>query len=200
MAVWCLQCRISEFLYCNSLKLSNYLMLSTGWEERTYYDFMSTVLSENVHSGSFVPHLLCYSLFPKLIKFICFTSTQNTTYWQSEKISLKFFFSNFIKKTKQNCNLTTHRLCHKTPKWVESWCTGQMFLWLDWTPPVVKLLGHEAMMSKELSVDLRDWILLRHRSGERYRKISAVFKFPMSTTVSIIRKRKNCGSTPANLI
>lgn len=117
-----------------------------------------------------------------------------------KKLAWIFFFSNFIKKTKQNCNLTTHRLCHKTPKWVESWCTGQMFLWLDWTPPVVKLLGHEDIMSKELSVDLRDRILLRHTSGERYRKISAVFKFPMSTTVSIIRKRKKCGSTPANLI
>lgn len=111
-----------------------------------------------------------------------------------------FFLAILLKKTKQNCNLTTHRLCHKTPKWVESWCTGQMFLWLDWTPPVVKLLGHEDIMSKELSVDLRDRILLRHTSGERYRKISAVFKFPMSTTVSIIRKRKKCGSTPANLI
>ncbi|KAK3556293.1 hypothetical protein QTP70_007047 [Hemibagrus guttatus] len=44
--------------------------------------------------------------------------------------------------------------------------------------------------SKELTVDLRDRIVLRHRSGEGYRKISAALKFPVSTVASIIRKWK----------
>ncbi|KAG2457186.1 TCB1 transposase, partial [Polypterus senegalus] len=44
------------------------------------------------------------------------------------------------------------------------------------------------MKSKELSVDLRDRIVSRHKSGEGYRKISAALKVPMSTLASIIRK------------
>ncbi|KAG2462686.1 TCB1 transposase, partial [Polypterus senegalus] len=36
------------------------------------------------------------------------------------------------------------------------------------------------MKSKELSVDLRDRIVSRHKSGEGYRKISAALKVPMS--------------------
>ncbi|KAG2465685.1 TCB1 transposase, partial [Polypterus senegalus] len=46
------------------------------------------------------------------------------------------------------------------------------------------------MKSKELSVDLRDTIVLRHKSGEGYRKISAALKVPMSTVASIIHKCK----------
>ncbi|KAG2460189.1 TCB1 transposase, partial [Polypterus senegalus] len=46
------------------------------------------------------------------------------------------------------------------------------------------------MKSKELSVDLRDRIVSRHKSGERYRNISAALKVPMSTVASIIRKWK----------
>ncbi|KAG2468725.1 TCB1 transposase, partial [Polypterus senegalus] len=51
------------------------------------------------------------------------------------------------------------------------------------------------MKSKELSVDLRDRIVLRHKSGEGYRKISAALKVPMSTVASIIRKWKKFETT-----
>ncbi|XP_051553964.1 uncharacterized protein LOC127440906 [Myxocyprinus asiaticus] len=51
------------------------------------------------------------------------------------------------------------------------------------------------MKTKELSVDLRDRIVSRHRSGEGYRKISAALKVPMSTVASIIRKWKKFGTT-----
>uniref|UniRef100_A0AAQ4R839 Transposase Tc1-like domain-containing protein n=1 Tax=Gasterosteus aculeatus aculeatus TaxID=481459 RepID=A0AAQ4R839_GASAC len=51
------------------------------------------------------------------------------------------------------------------------------------------------MKSKELSVDLRDRIVSRHRSGEGYRKISAALKVPMSTVASIIWKRRKFATT-----
>ncbi|KAG2459991.1 TCB1 transposase, partial [Polypterus senegalus] len=51
------------------------------------------------------------------------------------------------------------------------------------------------MKSKELSIDLRVRIVLRHKSGEGYRKISAALKVPMSTVASIIRKRKKFETT-----
>ena len=54
---------------------------------------------------------------------------------------------------------------------------------------------NQAMKSKELSVDLRDRIVSRHRSGEGYRKISEALKAPMSTVASIIRKEKKFGTT-----
>ncbi|KAG2470180.1 TC1A transposase, partial [Polypterus senegalus] len=46
------------------------------------------------------------------------------------------------------------------------------------------------MKSKELSVDLRDRIVSRHKSGEGYRKNSAALKVLMSTVASIICKWK----------
>ncbi|KAG2457775.1 TCB1 transposase, partial [Polypterus senegalus] len=46
------------------------------------------------------------------------------------------------------------------------------------------------MKSKELSVELRDRIVSRHKSGEGYRKISTALKVPMSTVASIIHKWK----------
>ncbi|KAG2466070.1 TC1A transposase, partial [Polypterus senegalus] len=46
------------------------------------------------------------------------------------------------------------------------------------------------MKSKELSVDVRDRIVSRRKSGEGNRKISAALKVPMSTVASIIRKYK----------
>ena len=46
------------------------------------------------------------------------------------------------------------------------------------------------MRSKELTVDLRDRIVSRHRSGEGYRKMSAALNVPTSTVVSIICKWK----------
>ncbi|KAG2461068.1 TCB1 transposase, partial [Polypterus senegalus] len=51
------------------------------------------------------------------------------------------------------------------------------------------------MKSKELSVDLRDRIVSRHKSGEGFRKSSAALKVPMSTVASIIRKWKNFKTT-----
>jgi len=51
------------------------------------------------------------------------------------------------------------------------------------------------MKSKELSVDCRDRIVSKHRSGEGYRKFFAAFKVPMSTVSSIIHKWKNFGTT-----
>jgi hypothetical protein len=51
------------------------------------------------------------------------------------------------------------------------------------------------MRSKELSVELRDRIVSRHRSGEGYQNISAAFKGPKNTVVSIILKWKKFGTT-----
>ncbi|KAG2471328.1 TCB1 transposase, partial [Polypterus senegalus] len=51
------------------------------------------------------------------------------------------------------------------------------------------------MKSKELSVDLRDRIVSRHKSGEGYGKMSAALKVPMSTVASIIRKWKKFETT-----
>ncbi|KAG2457243.1 TC1A transposase, partial [Polypterus senegalus] len=51
------------------------------------------------------------------------------------------------------------------------------------------------MKSKELSVDLRDRIVSRHKSGEGYRKISAALKVPKSTVASITRKWKKFETT-----
>uniref|UniRef100_A0A674A8J2 Zinc finger protein 250-like n=1 Tax=Salmo trutta TaxID=8032 RepID=A0A674A8J2_SALTR len=49
--------------------------------------------------------------------------------------------------------------------------------------------------SKELSVELRDRIVSRHRSGEGYQKISAALKVPKNTVASIILKWKKFGTT-----
>ena len=46
-----------------------------------------------------------------------------------------------------------------------------------------------------MSVELRDRIVLRHRSGEGYQKMSAALKFPKKTVVSIILKCNKFGST-----
>ncbi|KAG2465915.1 TCB1 transposase, partial [Polypterus senegalus] len=51
------------------------------------------------------------------------------------------------------------------------------------------------MKSKELSVDLRDRIVSRHKSGEGYRKISAALKVPMSTVASTNRTWKKFETT-----
>ncbi|KAG2458402.1 TCB1 transposase, partial [Polypterus senegalus] len=49
--------------------------------------------------------------------------------------------------------------------------------------------------SKELSVDIRDRIVSRHKSEEGYRKMSAALKAPMSTVASIIRMWKKFETT-----
>jgi hypothetical protein len=51
------------------------------------------------------------------------------------------------------------------------------------------------MRSKELSVELRDSIVLRHRSGEGYQKMSASLKVSKNTVASIILKWKKLGTT-----
>ena len=51
------------------------------------------------------------------------------------------------------------------------------------------------MRSKELSVELRDRIVPRHRSGEGYQNISAALKVPKNTVASIILKWKKFGTT-----
>uniref|UniRef100_A0AAZ3NT00 Sleeping Beauty transposase HTH domain-containing protein n=1 Tax=Oncorhynchus tshawytscha TaxID=74940 RepID=A0AAZ3NT00_ONCTS len=49
--------------------------------------------------------------------------------------------------------------------------------------------------SKELSVELRDRIVSRRRSGEGYQKMSAALKVPKNTVASIILKWKKFGTT-----
>ena len=51
------------------------------------------------------------------------------------------------------------------------------------------------MKSKELSIQLRDIIVRRHRSGEGCKTIYRVLKVPKSTVSSIIRKWKEHGIT-----
>uniref|UniRef100_A0AAZ3PLL7 Sleeping Beauty transposase HTH domain-containing protein n=1 Tax=Oncorhynchus tshawytscha TaxID=74940 RepID=A0AAZ3PLL7_ONCTS len=51
------------------------------------------------------------------------------------------------------------------------------------------------MSSKELSVEFRDRIVSRHRSGEGYQIISAALKVSKNTVASIIIKWKKFGST-----
>jgi len=51
------------------------------------------------------------------------------------------------------------------------------------------------MRSKELPKELRDRVVLRHRSGQGYTIISASFKVPKSTVFSIILKWKKFGRT-----
>ena len=53
----------------------------------------------------------------------------------------------------------------------------------------------QAMRLKELSVELRDRIVLRHRSGEGYQNISAALKVPKNTVTSIIVKWNKFGNT-----
>uniref|UniRef100_A0AAZ3QVG0 Sleeping Beauty transposase HTH domain-containing protein n=1 Tax=Oncorhynchus tshawytscha TaxID=74940 RepID=A0AAZ3QVG0_ONCTS len=54
---------------------------------------------------------------------------------------------------------------------------------------------NQAMRLKELSVELRDRIVSRHRSGEGYQKMSAALKVPKNTVASIILKWKKFGTT-----
>ena len=46
------------------------------------------------------------------------------------------------------------------------------------------------MRLKELSIELRDRIVTRHRSGEGYQKMSAALKVPKNTVASVILKWK----------
>ena len=46
-----------------------------------------------------------------------------------------------------------------------------------------------------MSIEPRDRIVLRHRSGEGYKTISAALKIPKNTVASIILKWKKFGTT-----
>jgi transposase len=47
----------------------------------------------------------------------------------------------------------------------------------------------------ELSIELRDRIVSRHRSGEGYQKMSSALKVPKNPVASIIHKCKKFGTT-----
>ncbi|XP_078288027.1 uncharacterized protein LOC144612325 [Rhinoraja longicauda] len=51
------------------------------------------------------------------------------------------------------------------------------------------------MKSKQLSVDLRDRVVSRHRSGEGYKTVSARFQVPRSPVAAVILKWKKLGTT-----
>jgi hypothetical protein len=51
------------------------------------------------------------------------------------------------------------------------------------------------MRLKELSIELRDRIVSRYRSGEGYQKMSAALKVPKNTVPSIILKWMKLGTT-----
>ena len=46
------------------------------------------------------------------------------------------------------------------------------------------------MRSKELSVEVRDRIVLRHRSGDGYQTMSAALKVPKNTVASFLNVRR----------
>ena len=54
---------------------------------------------------------------------------------------------------------------------------------------------NQPLRSKELSIELRDRIVSRHRSEEGYQKMSAALKVPKNTVASIILKWKKFGTT-----
>ncbi|XP_071322861.1 centrin-3-like [Trachinotus anak] len=54
---------------------------------------------------------------------------------------------------------------------------------------------NQAIKSEELSVDLRDEIVARHKSGQGYKTISKALSVPRSTVASIIVKWKKFGTT-----
>ena len=53
----------------------------------------------------------------------------------------------------------------------------------------------QAMRSKEFSIELRDRIVSRHRSGEGYQKMCAALTVLKNTVASIILKWKKFGTT-----
>ena len=57
------------------------------------------------------------------------------------------------------------------------------------------LRKNKATRSKELSIEPRDRIVSRHRSGEGYQKMSAELKVPKNTAASIILKCKKFETT-----
>ena len=56
-------------------------------------------------------------------------------------------------------------------------------------------MSNQAMRLKELSIELRDRIMLRHRSGEGHKIMSAELKVPKNTMAFIILKWKKFVTT-----
>uniref|UniRef100_A0AAY5K4D1 C2H2-type domain-containing protein n=2 Tax=Esox lucius TaxID=8010 RepID=A0AAY5K4D1_ESOLU len=54
---------------------------------------------------------------------------------------------------------------------------------------------NQAVRSKELSIDFRDKIVLRYKSGEGYKKIAKALNVPRSTVCSVIVKWRKFGTT-----
>ena len=86
--------------------------------------------------------------------------------------------------------------------WLESTCGKLNWLDMIWKGTHLYIRSHslcqsknEAMRSKELSVELRNRMLSRHRFEEGYQNISAALKVPKNTVASIILKWKKFGTT-----
>jgi hypothetical protein len=54
---------------------------------------------------------------------------------------------------------------------------------------------NQALRLKELSVELQDRIVLRHRSGEGYQNIVSALKVPKNVVASIILQSKKFGTS-----
>ena len=128
-----------------------------------------------------------------------------------------------FKKQKELIYIRFQNICYETRNWAQvhslsidhawdvstTWLesTYGKFNWLDmiWKGTHLSIEGptvdrvcqskNQAMRSKEISVELRDRIVSRHRSGERYQNISAALKVPKNTVASIILKWKKFGTT-----
>ena len=125
-------------------------------------------------------------------------------------------------KQKYLIYISIQTLCNETRNWTPLHLVCINHSWdvtTTWSPPVVNSIDwtwfgkahtclfigptvdsacqskNQAMRLKELSVDLRDRIVSRHRSGEGYQNISAALKVPKNTVASIILKRKKFGTT-----
>ena len=60
--------------------------------------------------------------------------------------------------------------------------------------------GLKMAKTKELSRDMRDRIIERHKGGQGYRKISKEMNLELSTVGNIIREYKKYGDGTANLL
>ena len=90
--------------------------------------------------------------------------------------------------------------CGVHTTWLEFTCSK--LNWLDMIWKGTHLFGkahtvdrayqskNQAMRSKELSIEVQDGIVSRHRSGEGYQNISAALKISKNTVTSIILKWK----------
>lgn len=136
--------------------------------------------------------------------------TFNLCYSAAGKSSQCFCFSYFLEEEKFVWKLS-HSVCHDTQKlgcilfalislhastiWLESTCGKFSGHDLERHKPVyIRPHSKRVMEFKELSVDLRDRMVSRHRYGGRYGKIYAVLKVPMSTAASITCKWRKFGT------